>query len=87
MENKTLEFYREQLDQIDRALIPLLNERMRISMAIGKYKAENSIPVTDSSREQVIFDKVAALSDKELSSHVVSVYNSIIHESKIIQRK
>jgi len=44
--------YRASIDNIDAALIHILAERFRITKAVGAYKAENSLPASDSGREE-----------------------------------
>ena len=44
--------YREAIDKIDEDIIINLKKRNEISKAIGKYKEEHSLPVTDTTREE-----------------------------------
>lgn len=45
---------RSELDRIDRSIIGLIADRMRISVAIGQEKASNNIPVLDDGRESEV---------------------------------
>ena len=53
MADEQLEQYRSSIDNIDAALILLLAERFKITKAVGKYKAANSLPPADPAREEI----------------------------------
>lgn len=44
--------YRQSIDNIDAALVYLLAERFKVTQAVGRYKAENSLPPADPVREE-----------------------------------
>ncbi len=50
--------WRKQIDEIDRRIIRLLNERARAAQAIGKLKRNTAMPVDEPDREQVILENV-----------------------------
>lgn len=52
--------WRERIDNIDRQLIDLLNERMRCAQAIGRIKKARGKPIRDTERERVVIAKVKA---------------------------
>lgn len=76
--------YRVKLDQLDAELIRLLDERMGISQEIGKYKAENHLPVYDAKRENEILRKVSERAE-HYKINIVEVYKTILTESKKLQ--
>ncbi|MGI9362979.1 MAG: chorismate mutase [Parasphingorhabdus sp.] len=47
-----LKQYRESINNIDAALVFMLAERFKITQAVGEYKAQNSLPTADPTREQ-----------------------------------
>ena len=49
--------YRQQIDSIDQRLAELIQERARVVQQVGAIKQEAHIPVTDTSREQVVIQK------------------------------
>lgn len=49
--DKTLEAFRQSIDNIDASLIFMLAERFKITKKVGEYKAENGLPPADKSRE------------------------------------
>src|SRR6266571_5077009 len=54
----TLEELRERIDELDRQLVELLNERARAAQTIGHLKAATSLPVYEPGREKVIYANV-----------------------------
>ena len=60
---------RNQIDEIDDALIPLLLRRMDISRQVAEYKVERGIPVLNQQREQEI--RNVAVVYKELADAVL----------------
>jgi chorismate mutase/prephenate dehydratase len=53
--------YRQQIDSIDQRLVQLIQERARVVQQVGVIKQEAHIPVTDTSREQVVIQKAEDL--------------------------
>lgn len=47
---------REKIDQVDRELIALLSERLRLVAKVGKVKSEHGIPVYAPEREKAMID-------------------------------
>jgi chorismate mutase len=52
---------RKQIDSIDQRLVELIQERARVVQQVGAIKQEAHIPVTDTSREQVVIQKAEDL--------------------------
>lgn len=44
--------YRDSIDNIDAALVFMLAERFKVTQAVGEYKAANTLPPADPSRER-----------------------------------
>ncbi|OYX94495.1 MAG: chorismate mutase [Novosphingobium sp. 35-62-5] len=51
-EDSVLAGYRQSIDNIDAAMIHILAERLRITQAVGAYKATNKLPASDPGREE-----------------------------------
>ena len=49
---------RNQIDEIDEQLIPLLLKRMEISKEVADYKVRKRLPVLNEKREQEILEDV-----------------------------
>ena len=55
---KNLNIFRKQIDKIDRSIVILLTERMKVVKKIGLLKKENNLPVIDKFRwKEVIKSK------------------------------
>ena len=52
---------RQQIDEIDKQITVLLEERMKVVAAVAAYKKAHRMPVLDATREAAVLDKVAAL--------------------------
>ncbi|CAI3312099.1 chorismate mutase [Enterococcus cecorum] len=62
---ENLESLRKTIDQIDRQIVKLLEERMDVVSAIADYKAKQKLPVLDENREKALLEKVSKLVYKE----------------------
>lgn len=77
---------REQIDAIDRQIVSLYEERMKISEAVGKYKIENGKKVFDKARENEKLASVTALASNEFNRHgVQELYEQIMSMSRKLQ--
>ena len=50
--------WRKRIDELDRKLVELLNERARAAQEIGKLKRNTQIPIYEPDREKIIFENV-----------------------------
>lgn len=82
-----IEKLRESIDSIDREIVKLINERMKVSADIGSYKKENNLPVFDADRERELLSKIADMADAETSAYMRVIYQTVMETSKAYQRK
>ena len=79
--------YRNRIDDIDKTIGALLNERLNACMEIGKLKKQDGLEVTDTSREEQILKNVSAVGDCEKTQQSIrEIYKKIFEESKILQK-
>src|SRR6202795_3920455 len=52
----TLSDWRRQIDEIDRKLVELLNQRSRCALEIGKLKQGENLPLYQPEREREVLD-------------------------------
>ncbi|NGX32304.1 MAG: hypothetical protein K1060chlam4_00345 [Candidatus Anoxychlamydiales bacterium] len=71
----TLENLRNQIDELDNQIIPLLEKRLALAKEVRKYKKE----ITDFNREKNILDKIK-------SDYIKDIYKIIFKNSKKLQR-
>lgn len=77
---------RNRIEPIDSELLKLFTERMEIAEQIGKYKAENGLPINDKTRERSILSRVTENSG-ELELYVYQFFNNLFQISKARQRE
>lgn len=78
---------RNQIDKIDRELVSLFTERMRVAADVAEYKRANCLPVLDASRERALLQKVAELSGEEFENYSLTLYSTILELSRSYQHK
>jgi len=84
----SLNFLRQELDQIDNDLINLLGERMGISRKIGDYKKAHNMTILQPKRWQDILDKAQERGrNNELSDKFISELLRSIHDESIDQQE
>ena len=55
---KDLNELRNEIDLIDEEIIKLFEKRLDIVQGVINYKIENNIPILDSSRENLMLEKI-----------------------------
>ncbi len=82
-----LEECRVTIDEIDRRLVALLNERTVIVESIGRVKREAQLPVYEPRREDQVFANIAAANRGPIGNDAVRrIFERIIDEMRGIQR-
>ncbi len=77
---------REEINNIDKKIVKLLEKRFNIVNEIGLYKKKHNLPIYDSGRErQVIKDCIDLLENKEYSKCIDDIYFQIMRSCKEIQ--
>src|SRR5689334_156098 len=81
--NKT----RVAIDDIDRRIVALLNERTVVVEEIGRIKRSAQLPIYEPKREDQVFENVTSNNHGPLSPEAVRrVFERIIDEMRMIQR-
>ena len=82
-----LEEQRQKIDQIDRQIVALFEERTNVVEEVAKIKLENDIPILDSDREeQVIFKVQSYLKDESLKDELAELYTELMSISREHQK-
>jgi len=81
--------FRTEIDKIDKELVLLLSERVKLSEKIGAEKKKKSLPVDDPSRQAEVFEQVLSEAKKSgISDELVRpVFNLIVSHSKARQNE
>ena len=78
--------WRRKIDDIDRRLVKLLNERAECVVEIGKIKLDSGLPVLELSREDEVLRHALEANHGPLDGEVVRrVFESIVRESRGLQ--
>lgn len=86
MSEKSLQTLRRRIEDLDRALLKLLNERATVSVEIGRLKAENSLGIYDRDREASVFSYLADQNEGPLSGlQIRKIFGEIIGISRELQ--
>ena len=83
-----LEQLRQQIDTIDRRLLPLFLERMKLCSRVADYKRKIGIPVLDAEREKrVLADKLKLLQEPGMEAEVYEFFNAVMSISRVRQTR
>ena len=84
---KKLDFYRDQINDIDRKLVDLLNERAKIVMTVKKLKQKKDVPLYDARREEELIENVAKYNKGPLyRDNVIQIFESILRNVQVLEK-
>ena len=79
---------RERIDELDRRLVALLNERAAIVETIGQVKKQAQLPVYEPQRENAVYTNITAVNSGALPDDAVKrIYERIMDEMRKIQKE
>ena len=80
--------WRRKIDDLDRRLVQLLNERAQCAHEIGKLKRNSGMPIYEPDREKVIFENIKRENEGPLSEvQLRMVYERLVDVMRQIQRE
>ena len=83
-----LEEFRIMIDDVDRRIVALLNERTGVVEDIGTVKRDAHLPIYEPKREDQVFANVTRCNRGPLSPEAVRrIFERIIDEMRTIQRQ
>jgi chorismate mutase len=78
---------REEIDDLDRRLVALLNERTAIVERIGQAKKDAQLPVYEPKREDAVYANIYASNSGPMTNDALQrIFERIIDEMRKIQR-
>jgi chorismate mutase len=78
---------RERIDQLDRRLVELLNERTSVVEEIGRLKKEANLAIYEPNREVQVFENITTHNNGPLSADGLKrIFERIIDEMRRIQK-
>jgi len=82
-----LEEFRVLIDDVDRRIVDLLNERTRVVEDIGRVKRQAKLPIYEPKREDQVFANVTGVNHGPITEDAVRrIFERIIDEMRTIQR-
>lgn len=81
-----LKEYRNQIDEIDKKITELFEQRMDLSKEIARCKKENEIGILNAKREEEVIQKnLSHLNNKEYRFVLEGFFRNLMNLSKLIQ--
>jgi chorismate mutase / prephenate dehydratase len=81
-----IEYWRTEIDEVDRELLQLLNRRARLAMKVGSLKKAAGLPFCDPEREQTVLHTLQQANTGPLDRRAITkVFRRIIRESRRVE--
>jgi chorismate mutase len=79
--------WRKKIDDLDRRLVELLNQRAQAAREIGRLKTNTNLPIYEPERERIIFENVARHNSGPLpQDELKRIYERIIDVMRKLQK-
>jgi len=86
-QEKTIDDWRIRIDEIDRELVLLFNERAQCAIEIGHIKRRNGLEVYSPQREAQVIANVSSTNHGPLDAEAIRrLFERVIDESRRIER-
>ena len=80
--------WRKRIDEIDRKLVELLNQRAQAAHEIGRLKRNTNMPIYEPDRERIVFANVQEINQGPLPSRdLAQIYERIMDVMRKIQKE
>lgn len=87
-DKKNIADWRRRIDEIDRQLVVLLNERSNCAKEIGRIKHHENLPVYQPEREKEVLANAVSHNDGPLPDDSIRrLFERILDEARSIERK
>ena len=81
-----LEDLRQSIDDVDRRILALIAERIRLVLQVGDLKRARQLSVRDPERERSVVERLAAMARPPLDASMVQrIFERIIEEARRIE--
>ncbi|MGI6360470.1 MAG: chorismate mutase [Acholeplasmatales bacterium] len=77
---------RIKINEIDKEIARLFNERFKVVKEIKKYKKLYNLPIADKEREKALLRENIKLIDEEFSPYFIKFYETLMTLSKEYQK-
>ena len=79
---------RESIDTLDRQILELVAERLRLVMKVGEIKRSHGLDVYDAAREGDLLERVARAAEAPLTPAMAQrIFRCIIEESRGLEQR
>ncbi|MFA6987741.1 MAG: chorismate mutase [Acholeplasmataceae bacterium] len=78
---------RKKIDQIDKSIAKLINERFKVVQNIKDIKKTTLTPIEHKDREEAIITRNLAFIDQTYQEYFLKIYQTIIEASKDFQKQ
>ncbi|WP_294155426.1 prephenate dehydratase [uncultured Clostridium sp.] len=83
-----LDDYRMQIDEIDKEITKLFEERMNVVLNVAKHKMDNNLPIFNRGREDEVIEKnINYLENKDYAGELKDFYNDLMAVSRQLQNR
>ncbi|HWY43025.1 MAG TPA: chorismate mutase [Candidatus Sulfotelmatobacter sp.] len=83
----SLSDWRQRIDELDRKLVELLNERSRCALEIGKLKQQQNLPLYQPDREKEVLENAERNNQGPLTDAAIRrLFERIIDEARAAER-
>ncbi len=83
----TIEDWRRKIDELDRKLVALLNERSQCAIEVGKLKRETHEPLYQPERERQVLENAARANSGPLPDTAIRrLFERILDEARAVER-
>lgn len=82
-----LDELRLRIDAIDRQILDLVHERIRLVMQVGEYKRARGMPVYDPERERQLLERLSAAAQPPLDAPTIRrIFERLVDEARRIEQ-
>jgi chorismate mutase len=79
--------WRRKIDEIDRNLVQMLNQRAEAAQEIGRLKRSSDLPIYEPDRERIVLEQVQQANQGPLHHrHLMQIYERIMDVMRNIQK-
>lgn len=82
---RDLQELRNEIDELDKKIVPLLVARMSVSAEVAEYKRATEMPILDKDREKALLEKIKGLAAYKYAEYIVNIYEQILASSREYQ--
>lgn len=86
MDSMDISDWRKRIDELDKKLVELLNQRSRAAAEIGKLKRARGEPVYQPEREREVLERIQRLNNGPLSNaQLKRLFERIVDEAREVE--